>query len=56
MLDWEVEHGTDNDYMRRIKWPDGVIACPECGSDRIDGKAQLMGECERCKDREETHG
>jgi hypothetical protein len=24
-----------NTYMRRIKWPRGRIACPECGSDRI---------------------
>ncbi len=35
-------------YMRRIKWPDGKIACPQCGSDRIGGVAtrHLL----RCKD------
>ena len=37
-----------HDYMRRIKWPDGVITCPECGSERI-GKITTR-QMLRCKD------
>jgi len=37
-----------NLYMRKIKWPNGRIVCPECGSDRIGEIASrhLL----RCKD------
>src|SRR4029077_6642777 len=24
-----------HDYMIALKWPDGVIVCPKCGSDRV---------------------
>ena len=23
------------DYMKHIKWPDGVVRCPQCGGDNI---------------------
>ncbi|MGD0781249.1 MAG: transposase [Candidatus Aminicenantales bacterium] len=35
-------------YMRSIKWPDGKVVCPHCGSDRVaerPGRHKL-----RCKD------
>jgi len=37
-------------YMRKIKWPDGVATCPECGSDRI-GKitTRQMFRCKDCR-------
>jgi len=34
-----VQHFADpqvcHDYMVKLKWPDGKIVCPECGSDKI---------------------
>ena len=34
-----VRHYSDldvcNEYMVRIKWPDGIIRCPNCGSDNV---------------------
>lgn len=43
---------TCNAYMRRIKWPDGKIACPHCeaGGDRIaESKARPRAPL-RCRD------
>jgi transposase-like protein len=37
-----------NEYMLQIKWPDGKIVCPKCGSDRI-GKIETR-KMLRCKD------
>lgn len=39
-------------YMRRIKWPDGKIVCPECGAsgDRIgEIKTRHMLRCKDCR-------
>lgn len=39
-----------HDYMRRIKWPGGVITCPDCGSDRIGKIAtRHMLRCKDCR-------
>jgi transposase-like protein len=39
-----------HDYMRRIKWPDGIVTCPECGSDRIGEIAtRKMLRCRDCR-------
>lgn len=35
-------------YMRRIKWPNGKITCPACGSERI-GEIASRHKL-RCKD------
>ena len=41
---------TCNEYMKQIKWPNGRIICPACGSDRIgEIKTRRML---RCKDSE----
>jgi len=37
-------------YMRSIKWPDGKIACPACGSDRIgEVKTRRLIRCKDCR-------
>ena len=37
-------------YMRRIKWPDGKITCPACGSDRIGQiTTRKMLRCKGCR-------
>ena len=37
-------------YMRRIKWPDGHIACPFCGSERIgEIKSRHLLRCKDCR-------
>ncbi len=37
-------------YMTRIKWPDGKITCPACGSDRIGEIAtRKMLRCKDCR-------
>ena len=23
------------EFMKRVRWPDGIVACPRCGSDRV---------------------
>ena len=39
-----------NEYMRRIKWPRGRVACPACGSDRIgEIKSRHMLQCRECR-------
>lgn len=39
-----------NAYMRRIKWPNGRIVCPECGSDRIGKiKTRHLLRCRECR-------
>ena len=37
-----------DEYMRKIKWPDGKVTCPHCGSDRI-GEIKTL-RLQRCKD------
>lgn len=35
-----------NEYMAQIKWPDGKIACPKCGCDRVgEIKTRKMLKC-----------
>lgn len=37
-------------YMRSIKWPDGKITCPACGSDRIgEVKTRRLIRCKDCR-------
>jgi transposase-like protein len=37
-------------YMRRIKWPDGHVACPFCGSERIgEIKSRHLLRCKDCR-------
>src|SRR5688572_7733287 len=37
-------------YMRSIKWPDGKIVCPACGSDRIgEVKTRRLFRCKACR-------
>ncbi len=37
-------------YMRRIKWPDGRVACPFCGSERIgEIKSRHLLRCKDCR-------
>lgn len=40
-----------NDYMRKIKWPDGKTTCPHCGEKRIaestDGKRLQCRDCRK---------
>lgn len=37
-------------YMRRIKWPNGKITCPDCGSERIgEIKPRHMFNCKDCR-------
>ncbi|NQT13231.1 MAG: IS1595 family transposase [Planctomycetes bacterium] len=44
--DVEVCH----DYMRHIKWPNGVITCPECDSERIgEIKTRHLLRCKDCR-------
>jgi len=39
-----------NEVMRQIKWPDGTITCPECGSDRIgEIRTRHMLRCKECR-------
>jgi transposase-like protein len=39
-----------HNYMRRIKWPNGVITCPDCNSDRIgEIKTRHMLRCKDCR-------
>lgn len=39
-----------HDYMRRIKWPDGVVTCPDCGSDNIgEVKTRHLLRCRTCR-------
>jgi transposase-like protein len=45
-----VRHFSDldvcNEYMVRIKWPNGVIVCPQCGSEKIGRiKSRRMFQC-----------
>lgn len=43
---------TCDDYMRRIKWPDGVVACPACGAsgERIgEIPARHKMQCKDCR-------
>lgn len=35
-----------HEYMKSLKWPDGVIACPKCGGDSIgEIKSRRMFQC-----------
>jgi len=37
-------------YMRRIKWPDGHVACPFCASERIgEIKSRHLLRCKDCR-------
>lgn len=37
---------TCNEYMKQIKWPDGKIICPKCGSDKVgEIKTRRMLRC-----------
>ena len=37
-------------YMRRIKWPDGHVACPYCGSERVgEIKSRHLLRCKDCR-------
>lgn len=39
-----------NEYMLRIKWPDGKVICPECGGDRVgEIKTRKMLRCKDCR-------
>lgn len=39
-----------NDYMRKIKWPDGKVTCPRCGGNRIGEIAtRSMLRCKDCR-------
>jgi transposase-like protein len=39
-----------NEYMKGIKWPNGVIACPKCaGTDVGEIKTRKMLKCRACK-------
>ena len=39
-----------NEYMRRIKWPNGRIVCPACGSAQIgEIKSRHMLQCRECR-------
>jgi transposase-like protein len=39
-----------NAYMRKIKWPNGKIACPVCGSTKIgDIASRRMLQCKDCR-------
>ncbi|MCA8991033.1 MAG: IS1595 family transposase [Planctomycetaceae bacterium] len=39
-----------NEYMKGIKWPDGAIACPKCGGQRIgEIKTRKMLRCKGCR-------
>lgn len=39
-----------NRYMRRIKWPDGRVLCPHCGSDRVgEVKSRPIMQCKACR-------
>lgn len=39
-----------NEYLARVKWPDGKIVCPKCSGDRI-GKitTRKMLRCKDCR-------
>ena len=39
-----------NDYMRRIKWPDGKPTCPKCGSENVSEIAtRPILQCRDCR-------
>lgn len=39
-----------NEYMKGVKWPDGVIVCPKCGGDRVgEIKTRKMLRCKDCR-------
>ena len=39
-----------NEYMKGIKWPDGVITCPKCGGNRVgEIKTRKMLRCKDCR-------
>lgn len=39
-----------DEYMRKIKWPDGKVVCPHCGSDRIgEIKTRRLMRCKDCR-------
>lgn len=39
-----------NSYMRRIKWPDGRVACPKCGSENVTEIAtRPILQCRACR-------
>ena len=39
-----------DEYMRQIKWPDGKVACPQCGSDKIgEIKTRRLLRCRNCR-------
>lgn len=39
-----------NEYMKQIKWPDGNITCPKCGSARVgEIKTRKMLRCKDCR-------
>jgi len=39
-----------NQYMCRIKWPDGKVACPNCGGERIgEIKSRHLIRCKECR-------
>lgn len=39
-----------NEYMKQVKWPDGVITCPKCGADKIGEVAtRNLLRCKGCR-------
>ncbi len=39
-----------HEYMKGIKWPDGKVVCPKCGSERIgEIKTRKMLRCKDCR-------
>jgi transposase-like protein len=39
-----------NDYMRKLKWPDGHIVCPKCAGERIgEIGSRSMLQCKDCR-------
>jgi transposase-like protein len=39
-----------DEYMRKIKWPDGKVTCPNCGSERIgEIKTRRLLRCKDCR-------
>lgn len=38
------------DYMKSIRWPDGVVTCPRCGSDKVSFiSTRKLWTCKDCK-------
>jgi hypothetical protein len=48
---------TCHDYMIRLKWPDGKITCPACGSENVgEIKSRRMLQCRKKECRKQILG